>query len=170
MALTQAESFEPFWRAHRDNWRACTPADVWGLREDRTFEPPSKAHTRRLTRTRPVVTAAKPEILHGSTRADDLAKRIALGKSVLAACRCLPTVRKAEPLPYVRPAPIPPSECKPAKPADPDGAWKALERKSIIAQSRMVYTEWKVDTIAKVLRIMWAFGSAEAYYAATRRD
>lgn len=55
--MTQAESYEPFWRAHRDNWKPCTPDDVHGLAEDRTFTPPSKAHLKRIARFRPVVTA-----------------------------------------------------------------------------------------------------------------
>lgn len=58
MALTQCEAYEPFWRKHRDDWRPCTPDDVHGLREDRTFQPPSKAHLKRLARPRPVVTPA----------------------------------------------------------------------------------------------------------------
>lgn len=50
MALTQAEQYEPFWRQHRDYWKPCTPDDVHGLAEDRTFQPPSRAHLKRLAR------------------------------------------------------------------------------------------------------------------------
>lgn len=60
MALTQAEQYEPFWRQHRDYWKPCTPDDVHGLAEDRTFQPPSRAHLKRLTRERPEVTVARP--------------------------------------------------------------------------------------------------------------
>jgi hypothetical protein len=59
MAMTQAESYADLWAAHRDQARPVTPADVWGLREDRHFQPPSKAHLKRLARIRPVVVVAK---------------------------------------------------------------------------------------------------------------
>lgn len=58
MALTQAEQYEPFWRKHRDDWRPCTPDDIHGLAEDRTFTPPSRAHLKRLARVRPEITPA----------------------------------------------------------------------------------------------------------------
>ena len=69
MAMTQAESYEPFWRAHRDNWKPCTPDDVHGLAEDRTFTPPSKGHIKRIRRFRPVVTPCEPRpVLDNSRR------------------------------------------------------------------------------------------------------
>lgn len=78
MALTQAESYEPFWRQHRDYWRACTPDDVHGLIEDRTFVPPSKAHIKRIQRPRPLVTLAHP------TTAPDRSARVLHNQAVAA--------------------------------------------------------------------------------------
>jgi len=60
MAMTQAESYADLWTQHRDYWKPCTPDDIHGLREDREFEPPSRAHRKRLARDRPEVTVARP--------------------------------------------------------------------------------------------------------------
>lgn len=70
MALTQAESYADLWAAHRDRAGPLTPDDVWGLREDRHFQPPSKGHLKRLARVRPVVTplVARPEPDHSRRR------------------------------------------------------------------------------------------------------
>lgn len=56
---TQCAGYADLWAAHRDNMRPVTPADVWGLREDRDFQPPSRAHIKRLQRVRPMVTRAE---------------------------------------------------------------------------------------------------------------
>ena len=90
MALTQCEQYEPFWRKHRDDWRPCTPADVWGLREDREFQPPSRGHLKRLLRPRPTVTPAAPARNEPDPVRLDLNARIKRSREVLAACGCLP--------------------------------------------------------------------------------
>jgi len=57
---TQCSGYADFWEAHRDRAGPLTPADVWGLREDREFQPPSRGHLRRLRRFRPEVFPAEP--------------------------------------------------------------------------------------------------------------
>lgn len=105
MGLVQCDQYEPFWAAHRDNWKPCTPADVWGLREDRTFQPPSKAHLKRLTRVRPVVVVARPRPVSDSPRQRELREAQKHGFEIRR--MLMPnTTRPAEPMPYQRPAPV----------------------------------------------------------------
>lgn len=107
MAMTQAESYADFWVAHRDRAGPLSPADVWGLREDREFVAPSKAHVKRLTRVRPVVTRADAKVPDVSAR-QSLAQRVRAGRQVLEACGCLPPPYAPIPSDYVRPATIVP--------------------------------------------------------------
>ncbi len=97
MSMVQCEQYAPFWEAHRDNWKPSTPADVWGLREDREFEPPSRAHVKRIERVRPVVVVRRPVKVDTSVRAD-LNRRVQLSKEVLKACGCERVVHVARPV------------------------------------------------------------------------
>lgn len=111
MGMTQAEQYEPFWRAHRDSWKPVTPADVWGLREDRTFQPPSKGHLKRLARMRPIVTPAEKRQRDADGARAAVNQRAAAGKRVLAACGCLPVQYVARPADkqFIDPVPPPPA-------------------------------------------------------------
>lgn len=107
MAMTQAESYADLWAAHRDRAGPLTPDDVYGLADDRHFQPPSKAHAKRLARLRPYTTPLVLGPTPDVTRRRQINEALAYGNAVTRLHR--PNLfLKAEPLPYVRPAPIAP--------------------------------------------------------------
>lgn len=87
MSLVQCDQYAPYWEKHRDDWKPSTPADIWGLREDREFTAPSRAHIKRLERVRPEVVVARP-IVRDTTARADLNRRIRAADDVLIACGC----------------------------------------------------------------------------------
>ena len=86
MALTQAESYADLWAAHRDQVRPLSPADAWKLREDREFQPPSRAHVRRIQRSHePASMVATPTGPAARLAANARAKRAAAIADAVAA-------------------------------------------------------------------------------------
>lgn len=58
--MSQSEQFGEAWGHIRDNARPVIADDVYFLDEARADMPPSKAHLRRLARSRPTVTTPTP--------------------------------------------------------------------------------------------------------------
>ena len=58
--MAQSDQFHETWAYLRDHAKPIVPDDVHDLREVRTFQPPSRAHLKRVARPRPLVTPAVP--------------------------------------------------------------------------------------------------------------
>lgn len=84
MALTQAESYADFWSQHRDYAGPVKCDDVFALREDREYTPPSKAHLKRLARVRPEVTPAKVSPTPDHSRRREINQAAAHGSAIAA--------------------------------------------------------------------------------------
>jgi hypothetical protein len=105
--MGQSEQFHEQWAYLRDHAKPIVPDDVFDLRAVREFQPPSKAHLKRIARERPAVTPLRdrPKLSDGQRERINSALRY--GHAVERFHRpnkFLP----AQPLPYVRPAPIEP--------------------------------------------------------------
>lgn len=58
--MSQSEQFGEAWAYLRDNARPVVPDDVYYLREIRADMPPSRAHIKRLKKSRPEIVPTKP--------------------------------------------------------------------------------------------------------------
>ena len=77
--MGQSEQFHEQWAYLRDNARPVVPDDVFDLRAVREFQPPSKAHVKRLERVRPTVTIRSERPKPECARRRELAKAQSIG-------------------------------------------------------------------------------------------
>lgn len=94
MALTQAESYADLWTQHRDYAGPVKCDDVFALREDREYTPPSKAHLKRLTKSRPEVSPATVSPKPDHSRRREINQAAAHGARIAALLGYVkPTIR-----------------------------------------------------------------------------
>lgn len=105
--MAQSDQFHETWAYLRDHAKPIRPDDVADLRAVREFQPPSRAHIKRIERVRPFVLVATPKPV------SDVTRRIELNQAV-AIARAYGLV----PAPYVA-RPLPP---KPVNRTTPDKA------------------------------------------------
>lgn len=84
MAMTQAESYADLWEHHRDRAGPVKADDVFALRDDRTFQPPSRGHLKRLQRVRPEVTPIIPRPALDNSRRAEVNRALAAGAHLRA--------------------------------------------------------------------------------------
>lgn len=107
--MGQSEQFHEQWAYLRDHAKPIVPDDVYDLRAVREFQPPSRAHVKRIQRVRPVVVVARPrpDVLTADRLAHNEAATLGLAVSRLVRPN-YHAAQVARPLPYNRPPPIEP--------------------------------------------------------------
>jgi hypothetical protein len=80
VAMTQAESYADLWGQHRDYAGPVKADDVFALRDDRDFQPPSRAHIKRIERARPEITLASRPRLSDTVRRREINQALAFAK------------------------------------------------------------------------------------------
>jgi len=159
--MSQSEQFGEAWGHIRDNARPVIADDVYFLDEARADMPPSKAHLRRLARSRPTVTTPTPWGTSSALARRRANEAAAHGERIAALLGKVPY--KPSPPERRERVYVEPEGSGSGKVTRPD-AGLAARRSHMIAMSKMVYREYSPshDEIVAVFGSLAAWSKARA--------